>query len=727
MGRIFQSLSIFLSLLSFTVSADPFPPNWSNGVDASIHYSPAPWPVEPVNAADCGSNCGGWKPYTRFQNSVNDPRTRDPSNGGTAPQNYVNIASSCVDKDLPSVYYYLHQGATADEDVIMFRWRVEQIANTYATGTNAGSYSASNPWSSALWTVLFDIDGSGYRSLAAHLNGSSGSPSEPIDMLAGIWSKSQTQSIDYINDPANVKLLGQNPTAFIDNASGKILNFQSSETPVASWPNGSSETVWDYGTTRARHVSTRSCNEYFVDYQIPVAMLDASALGGPKITRSTPISMMFCTANSLNNPFQKDCAINKEWSATTEKPAPFGDYVSFDKEEPYSQPIIAEVTAIAPASCAQDYQLTAKVQDVLALKNGEVDTSVQAVDFYYWIDANGSGFADDAGGSWTLASNATRAIDSLNTWTASWNSTSLPKGRYLIGVQAVDDNTVVDDDMIATGVDNRTFSYVAGDIQTATQDQIYVDGAWIAGQQAAFPAHSTAQTPDATENWFGNPEVTGIQTALVGQAINTCGIAPTLGLTVDKNEVAPAGSVIFTITVSNAGNPDAITVSNLSDVLPDGFSYQNSTTSGDFGSVDPVISGQALSWDFATPVTVLANASASLSFTATASSIAGTYNDTATAISSFGALASDPVPVVVGSASLALSITPDIYSTSPGGQVTYTLSYSNPSTVAIDNVTLDSALPGNTSTTGNVSWSLGTLNPGASGTVTLVLDVGAAY
>ena len=65
MGRIFQSLSIFLSLLSFTVSADPFPPNWSNGVDASIHYSPAPWPVEPVNAADCGSNCGGVVDFLR--------------------------------------------------------------------------------------------------------------------------------------------------------------------------------------------------------------------------------------------------------------------------------------------------------------------------------------------------------------------------------------------------------------------------------------------------------------------------------------------------------------------------------------------------------------------------------------------------------------------------------------------------------------------------------------
>ncbi|MBI3188125.1 MAG: hypothetical protein HYZ31_09730, partial [Gammaproteobacteria bacterium] len=298
-------------LLPLTTSADPFPPNWGGG---AVHYAPAGWPSEPADPANCGSSCGDWKPYTRFQNSINDPRSQDPSNGGTAPQNYVNIASSCSDKTQPSIYYYLHQGATAADDVIMFRWRVEQIANTYATGPSAGSYSASNPWSAALWTVLFDIDGSGFRGLAAHLSGSSGSPATPIDMLAGIWSQSPTQSIDYIND-SNVHLLGHNPTAFTDAGTSRILNFQNNNTPVTTWLNGAAETTWDYGTSRARLISTRSCNEYFVDYQIPVAMLDATGIGGPQITRSTPISMMFCTANSLNNPFQKDCAINKTWAA----------------------------------------------------------------------------------------------------------------------------------------------------------------------------------------------------------------------------------------------------------------------------------------------------------------------------------------------------------------------------------------------------------------------------
>jgi len=55
---------------------------------------------------------------------------------------------------------------------------------------------------------------------------------------------------------------------------------------------GAAETSWDYGATRSKLVTTSPCNEYFIDYQIPVQLLDASGLGGPKITRTSPISMI---------------------------------------------------------------------------------------------------------------------------------------------------------------------------------------------------------------------------------------------------------------------------------------------------------------------------------------------------------------------------------------------------------------------------------------------------
>jgi len=102
--------------------------------------------------------------------------------------------------------------------------------------------------------------------------------------------------------------------------------------------------------------------------------------------------------------------------------------LSFDKTEPYSQAIIAEVTAVAPSSCGQDYQLEARVQDVLGLSNGEVATSVKAVEFYYWYDSNGSGDADETDGQWLYAASATATPGSLSTWAATWDANGLPKG-----------------------------------------------------------------------------------------------------------------------------------------------------------------------------------------------------------------------------------------------------------------------------------------------------------
>jgi len=76
--------AFLLSFLSSPIAADPFPPDLGG---TAIHFQPVSWPTEPVNALECGDSCGDWKPYTRFQNPINDPRSQDDSNGGTAPQN----------------------------------------------------------------------------------------------------------------------------------------------------------------------------------------------------------------------------------------------------------------------------------------------------------------------------------------------------------------------------------------------------------------------------------------------------------------------------------------------------------------------------------------------------------------------------------------------------------------------------------------------------------------
>lgn len=733
-------VAVALMVLAGAVVADPYPPTLANG---AAHFPAVNWPSEPGNPLQCGAQCGDWLPYTRFQSGIGDPRTQDPSNGGTAPQNYVNISSSCVDKSYPSVYYALRQGSAPDgsQDVIMFRWRVEQIANTYATGPSAGAYGSSDPWSSALWSVLFDVDGDGYLDLAAHLDGSSGSPSASIDRIAGIWSKRPTQSLDYLGDPANVRLLAHNPTAFVDAVSGKLLNFgvrNAQDQPQASWPNGSVETIWDYGTTRAKRVSSSPCNEYFIDYQIPVQMLDASSLGGPKITRNTPISMVFCTANSLNNPFQKDCAINASWVGSSARPAPFGDYISFNQLAPYAQPIVSKVVATPPNTCPGSYTLTATVQDTLAVVDGAIVSSVQSVRFFYYHDANGNGVADD-GGAWTHAADATLRPGTMNTWTAQWSGVGLPKGSYLIGVQAADDNTRVDLGVTPTGVNNRTFSYVAGD----AQNRIEVGGT----NYAPVPQHSPAMlTPGAGENWWGNPSVTGSQVALVGLALNQCGVAPTITKTVSQSGMAVGGSTTFTVTVANTTGA-VITVSRIDDPLPTGFTYQSTTafTNGGVavgGYTAPTASATGtVSWTPAAPLTVANNTSVVLSFVAQAGPVAGNYNNTASAQTSYGTLTSSPVALQVDAARLSLSKTPSRYNINPDGttQLTYTLRYANDSAVTVTAASISDVLPAGvtyvgcsggtacSSSNGTVAWSLGSLLGGASGNVTVTVTVNTSY
>jgi uncharacterized repeat protein (TIGR01451 family)/fimbrial isopeptide formation D2 family protein len=742
--------TVLAVLLPAFSAAHPFPPTWGppNEPSGPVHFAPVAWPNEPANPADCGLTCGEWQPYSRFQNSLNDPRVRDPSNGGTSPQNYVNVASSCIDTRFPSIYYKLHRGAATDgsQDVILFRWRVEQIANTYATGPNPGNFGATDPWNSALWTVFFDIDGDGFRDLAAHLNGASGSPSAPVDMISGIWGNVPTQSLDYLNDP-NIKLIAHNPTAFVQG--GTILNFQNSLNPTTNW-GSAPRSVWDYGTTRSRLVSTNACNEYFIDYQIPTRMLDASptgpnpALNGPKITRSTPISMLFCTANSLNNPTQKDCAINNRYTSSTPVPGPFGDYLSFDQDDPYSQPIISSVTATAPNTCPGSYQLSARVQDTLAVDgSGNVVSSVKAVDFYYWRDANNNGQADEAGGVWTrITPTATLAPGSRNTWRASWDATNLLRGAYLIGVQAVDDRNRVDLNMSPAPRDNRTFSYVSGNVQ----GQVYIDGSWASPAiQAAFPVHSPAQSPSASEDWYGNPEVTGQQIAIIDVAINACGLSPSVSKSASPASVATGETVNFSITLNNATG-QAISFDRIDDSLPTGFSYQSTASITNDGvplaattSPTPGATG-SISWTFPS-TTVQAGRALVLNFAASAGSTAGSFNNTATALTSLGGFTSPPATVNVDAARISLSKTPNLYSVNPDGstQVIYTLRYSNDSSVTLTNAVITDPLPAGTTyvscsggtscgfSAPNVSWQLGSLAGGASGTVELRLTVNTNY
>ncbi|MBN1552507.1 hypothetical protein JW979_13615 [bacterium] len=463
-------MSCFIS----TVLADPYPPYWDGGLGGAVHYQPAPWPQE-----------DDWISATHNHDPINDQRTADPSNGGTQPQNYVNVSSGCPDQNLPSIYWCYN----STFGIFYFRWRVEQIANTYATGPNPGSYGNADPWNAALWTVLIDLNGDGYRDFAMLLDGSNGKPATPVDRLLGIYATTLSQNIDFEADPANIHLLAHNPSAFVDRTTNIILNFQDALNPAPSWPNGNSETTWDYGTTRSRNVSAGGCIEYIIDYQIPMGFLDASSVGGPTVTATTPISLAFATANSLQNPLQKDVVYEGSFTSDVNGPIPFGDPITLGSGEIESPVALdTEVAGCGPAALGTNimYSLDCSTTGCVPVVN---------VEFYYYYDRNNDGLPND-GFTWVWAASGSRDGTSCGHWIASWDSTSLQRGQYLIGVQVFDTATLNPDGKI-----RRTFSYLT---------QAEVD----------------TMTPPETELWFANvsPEP-GVTYSLFD---NGCGTTPAL-------------------------------------------------------------------------------------------------------------------------------------------------------------------------------------------------------
>ena len=612
------------------------PPYWDTS--GCINYLPVPWPSE-----------NAWIAYTNKQETINDPRVLDPSNGGTRPQNYVNVSSGCPDQLLPSIYW----AYDSFSQVLFFRWRVEQIGNKYATGPGPGAYSDSDPWFAALWTVFIDIDGDGYREFAFHIDGSSGVPSAPVDILRSIYSNTRSQRIDYNSDPLNIHALSYNPSGFIDRLTNILLNFQNRVTPTILWPNGASETVWDYGTTRSINISTSGCNEFFVDYQIPLGMMSAASAGGPTLTADTPIAMYFATANSLNDPLQKDWVQSAANSCTgPDCCLPYGDLLTLNGGY-IPQPVIDWVKA---EGC-KPTKLTAQVRDALVDPCG---TTLLSVEFHYYFDKNGNGDADDTGSNWTKAVDGANSPDAVSTWTATWDTSGLPEGEYLIGVRAEDQQGHV------------TWTYL-------TQAEV-----------------NNLPSPTPPMTYYANPSP--IPGVVYDSFINTCGKGADVTKSVDKNSVLIGQPVRFMITVNNYDTV-ALHLNRISDVLPPGFSYKSSPVEG--GGLDGFITGRpanndqgTVQWTFSGAVIPANGGSGTLTFTANASDITGTYTNVAHAITvEQGILTSNPVDVGVGAPRLTIQKSASKLTANPGDAITYTISYGNDSPVNVTGVRITDPVP----------------------------------
>jgi uncharacterized repeat protein (TIGR01451 family) len=651
------------------VFADGYPPYWDNS-NGAVHYPPVNWPDE-----------GDWISYTHEMQDIKDARTADPSNGGTAPQNYVNISSSCTDQSLPSISWAYDDTSPywAPEPTFFFRWRVEQIPNTYATGPNPGTFSPVDPWKCAQWTVLMDVNGDGFYDFAVNIDGCSGSPSEDIDVIKSIYNTTKSQSVDYENN-SGVYLLAHNPTAFVDASTNRILNFRNSLSPTTDWPNGSAETVWDYGTTRSTNITYYSpsvCNEYVIDYQIPLAMLDASSVGGQAITPDTPFCMTFVTANSNVNPLQKDVGFDTTFLGDINNCMPCGDLITSSGGASIPQPTVDWITATGCGTTT----LTAQVRDAI---DSNCQSTVMSVDFYYCYDQNADGTDDDC--TWTsiIGGGGTVDPDNPGKWTLSWNTTTLNAGQYLIGVRAQDDDG------------NITWSYLA------------------------------SSTPPN----YANPEpVPGVVYDIFN---NTCGENATLTKTVNPAYTSAGSNVTFTITVTN-NTSSAFNLTSITDALPSGFSYQSSPAEG--GTLNGSIASRPsdgatgnVTWTFNPGTSIAASSgSGTLTFTAQVSSIAGTYTNSVSAVTDdpdWGSLTSNAIDIGVGDPQLTIAKSPSAYQAVPGDTITYTIIYSNDSPVNTTDVVITDTLPaglnfvaaGNGGTydslTRTITWNLGSLASG---------------
>ncbi len=204
-------------------------------------------------------------------------------------------------------------------------------------------------------------------------------------------------------------------------------------------------------------------------------------------------------------------------------------------------------------------------------------------------------------------------------------------------------------------------------------------------------------------------------------------VAPTLSITKTNNSgsfVNPGATVTYTIVVTNAaGATQSATNVVLNDTLPAGFTYTiggGSTKSFNLGNIVPGAS-------VTTTYTVLVSAS----------QVAGTYANTATADGDN----TDPVsatsnvvvhvPQVLGisSPTLSLAKTVDHQNSNPGKTVKYTLTVTNSGDGNATNTDISDTLPaGFTFADDGTStriWHLGTLLAGGHQTITYAVKIGS--
>src|SRR5437867_1294624 len=216
-----------------------------------------------------------------------------------------------------------------------------------------------------------------------------------------------------------------------------------------------------------------------------------------------------------------------------------------------------------------------------------------------------------------------------------------------------------------------------------------------------------------------------------GQAVTTTvGSAPVLAVskTDSPDPVAAGGNLTYTLSYSNTGNANATGVV-LTDTVPANTTFVSATAGGTLAS-------GVVTWS---PGNLAAGASGSVQMVVRVASPLA--NGTSITNSTYGIDSNETAPVAGAAVSttvssapiLAVSKTDSPDPVAAGGSLTYTLSYSNTGNANATGVVLTDTVPANTTfvsatvggtlASGVVTWSVGNLAAGASGSVQMVVRV----
>ncbi len=217
-----------------------------------------------------------------------------------------------------------------------------------------------------------------------------------------------------------------------------------------------------------------------------------------------------------------------------------------------------------------------------------------------------------------------------------------------------------------------------------------------------------------------------------GPPVTTTVVGPLVSFAISKNAPAtvPTGAnLTYTLNYQNSGVQNATNVV-ISDPVPAGTTFVSASNSG-------TLQGGNVVWNIGT---VNAGASGSVSFTVTVNTAAG-----GTVVNSGYTIDADHIDPVMGPPVTTNVVGPLVSftvtksgpaSVASGSNLTYTINYQNSGVQNALNVVIKDPIPagttfvsatdGGTPQGGNVVWNLGTVNAGASGSVSFTVNVTAS-